>query len=77
MARPFNQFSHAGERYNDKVIVENFGTIIDKETAKQQRYGYLVVCKCGYGFVAKTLNAAKGNDRDGYKHLCPYCEGKL
>lgn len=77
MAHPFNQFSHAGERYNDKVIVENFGSIFDREAGKRKRYGYLVVCKCGCGFIAKTYNSAKGNMHDGYKHLCPYCEGKL
>ena len=55
MARPFNQFLHAGERYNDKVIVANFGREFDEKEHKQTRHaGYLVVCKCGYGYVART-----------------------
>lgn len=55
MARPFNQFLHAGERYNDKVIIANFGREFDEKEHKQTRHvGYLVVCKCGYGYVART-----------------------
>ena len=77
MARPFNQFLHAGERYNDKVIVENFGGEFDEKVHKQTRHaGYLVVCKCGYGYVARTYGTVKGTITD-HKHLCPYCEEKL
>lgn len=77
MARPFNQFLHAGERYNGKVIIANFGREFDEKEHKQTRHaGYLVVCKCGYGYVARTYGNAKGTITD-HKHLCPYCEGKL
>ena len=77
MARPFNQFLHAGERYNDKVIVANFGGEFAEKEHKQTRHaGYLVVCKCGYGYVARTYGTVKGTITD-HKHLCPYCEEKL
>lgn len=77
MARPFNQFLHAGERYNDKVIVANFGREFDEKEHKQTCHcGYLVVCKCGYGYVARTYGTVKGTIT-GYNNKCPYCEGKL
>lgn len=77
MARPFNQFLHAGERYNDKVIVANFGREFDEKEHKQTRHaGYLVVCKCGYGYVSRSYGTVKGTITD-HKHLCPYCEEKL
>lgn len=77
MARPFNQFLHAGERYNDKVIVANFGREFDKKEHKQTRHcGYLVVCKCGYGYVARTYGTVKGIITD-HNNKCPYCEEKL
>lgn len=77
MARPFNQFLHAGERYNDKVIVANFGREFDEKEHKQTRHcGYLVVCKCGYGYVARTYGTVKGTITDR-NNKCPYCEGKL
>ena len=76
MARPFNQFLHAGERYNDKVIIANFGREFDEKDHKQTRHsGYLVVCKCGYGYVARTYGNAKGTITDR-NNKCPYCEGK-
>ena len=77
MARQFNQFLHAGERYNDKVIVENFGREFDEKEHKQIRNaGYLVVCKCGYGYVARSYGNVKGTITD-HNNKCPYCEGKL
>ena len=41
MARPFNQFLHAGERYNDKVIVENFGREFDEKV--HSKHAVLVI----------------------------------
>nr|DAK04355.1 MAG TPA: GENERAL NEGATIVE REGULATOR OF TRANSCRIPTION, SIGNALING PROTEIN, NOT4 RING.8A [Caudoviricetes sp.] len=77
MARLFNQFLHAGERYNDKVIVANFGREFDEKEHKQTRHGgYLVVCKCGYGYVARCYGNVKGTNAD-HNNKCPYCEGKL
>lgn len=78
MARVFNQFLHAGERYNDKVIIANFGREFDEESHKQLRHGgYLVVCKCGYGYVARTYGSAKGTVTSEHEPHCPYCEKKL
>lgn len=78
MGRVFNQFLHAGERTDDKVIVANLGSYYDKEKQKQLfRGGYLVICKCGYGYLTRTSGTG-GNVAKGYsKYLCPYCERKL
>ena len=77
MARQFNQFLHAGERYDDKVIIENFGREFDEKEHRQTRHaGYLVVCKCGYGYVARIFGNAKGTITDR-NNKCLDCEGKL
>lgn len=63
----YNQWKHAGERTDNKVIVSNFGISYNKEMTKRCG-GYLVICKCGYGFVCNDLCRIK-------KGLvkCPYC----
>ena len=71
MAMAFNQWKHNGERYNDKVIASNLGISYDPES-KKQKYdgsGYLVICKCGYGFIIPRYNKIKNDE----KYKCPYC----
>lgn len=69
MAAVYNQYKHAGERYNDKVITSNLGFPYDSEKQKQGTVGgSLIICKCGYGFVEHDLwKIKKGVTK------CPYC----
>lgn len=69
MAAVYNQYRHAGERYNDKVIVSNIGFPYDTEKQKQGSVGgSLVICKCGHGFVEHDMwKIKKGLAK------CPYC----
>lgn len=69
----FNQWKHIGERNSNRVIVSNLGISYDKKTKKQDfDAGYLVICKCGWGFIIPRYDKFKS----GKNYKCPYCGRK-
>lgn len=77
MGKVFNQFLHAGEMINNVIVASNLGSDYNEEKQKQcSRAGYLVICKCGYGYLTRTYYYKKEDSALGSKYSCPYCKRK-